>query len=90
MSTLIAFVEVPSPTADIALQVGETDSANKYDVSGWGQLHLTVLVELKIGPPVVIDKTNEETGKKEECGPLCHALRLQGSGQGTPGEQHVR
>ena len=27
---------------------------------------MVLIFELKIGPPVVIDKTNEETGKKEE------------------------
>merc|ERR1712127_634864 len=54
--------------------MGETDSADKYAVSGRGQLHLTVLIEtmrregfeMEVGPPVVIDKTNEETGKTEE------------------------
>ena len=43
-------------------------------MSGRGQLHLTVLIEtmrregfeLEVGPPVVIYKTNEETGKVEE------------------------
>ena len=48
-----------------------------------------VLIELEIGPPIVIDKTYEETGKKEERGPLCHALHLQGRGQGTPGLVNV-
>jgi len=59
---------------NVALQVEETDSADKYAVSGRGQLHLTVLIEtmrregfeLEVGPPVVIYKTNEETGKEEE------------------------
>jgi len=59
---------------NVALQVEETESADKYAVSGRGQLHLTVLIEtmrregfeLEVGPPVVIDKTNEETGKTEE------------------------
>jgi len=59
---------------NVALKVEETDSADKYAVSGRGQLHLTVLIEtmrregfeLEIGPPVVIYKTNEETGKEEE------------------------
>jgi len=59
---------------NVALQVEETDSADKFAVSGRGQLHLTVLIEtmrregfeLEVGPPVVIDKINEETGKKEE------------------------
>jgi len=59
---------------NVALQVEETESADKYPVSGRGQLHLTVLIEtmrregfeLEVGPPVVIYKTNEETGKEEE------------------------
>lgn len=63
----ITFVAVPSPTSSISLQVRETDSANKYAVSNWGQLHITVLLfELEAGPPVVTVKTNEETWKKEE------------------------
>jgi len=59
---------------NVALTVEETDSADKYAVSGRGQLHLTVLIEtmrregfeLEVGPPVVIFKVNEETGKEEE------------------------
>jgi len=59
---------------NVALQVEETESADKYAVSGRGQLHLTVLIEtmrregfeLEVGPPVVIDKVNEETGETEE------------------------
>jgi GTP-binding protein len=59
---------------NVALQVAETDSADRYEVSGRGQLHLTVLIEtmrregfeLEIGPPSVILKTNPETGKVEE------------------------
>jgi len=59
---------------NVALQVEETDSADKYAVSGRGQLHLTVLIEtmrregfeLEVGPPVVIYKENEETGEIEE------------------------
>merc|ERR1712125_81349 len=59
---------------NVALQVAETDSADRYEVSGRGQLHLTVPIEtmrregfeLEVGPPVVIYKTNEETGKEEE------------------------
>jgi len=59
---------------NVALQVEETDSADRYEVSGRGQLHLTVLIEsmrregfeLEVGPPTVIIKENEETGKKEE------------------------
>ena len=59
---------------NVALQVAETDSADRYEVSGRGQLHLTVLIEtmrregfeLEVGPPSVIMKTNEETGDVEE------------------------
>jgi len=59
---------------NVALQVEETGSADRYEVSGRGQLHLTVLIEtmrregfeLEVGPPTVIFKTNEETGKEEE------------------------
>jgi len=59
---------------NVALQVAETDSADRYEVSGRGQLHLTVLIEtmrregfeLEVGPPSVIFLTNEETGKVEE------------------------
>merc|ERR1712157_566418 len=59
---------------NVALQVAETDSADRYEVSGRGQLHLTVLIEtmrregfeLEIGPPSVIFKTNDETGLMEE------------------------
>lgn len=59
---------------NVALQVEETASADRYTVSGRGQLHLTVLIEtmrregfeLEVGPPTVIYKENEETGKMEE------------------------
>ena len=59
---------------NVALQVAETDSADRYEVSGRGQLHLTVLIEtmrregfeLEVGPPSVIYKENAETGKTEE------------------------
>mmetsp|Transcript_37321 Transcript_37321/g.42650 ORF Transcript_37321/g.42650 Transcript_37321/m.42650 type:complete len:660 (-) Transcript_37321:299-2278(-) len=59
---------------NVALQVKETESADRYEVSGRGQLHLTVLIEtmrregfeLEVGPPSVIYQTNEETGKVEE------------------------
>ena len=59
---------------NVALQVAETDSADRYEVSGRGQLHLTVLIEtmrregfeLEVGPPSVILKENAETGKIEE------------------------
>ena len=59
---------------NVALQVAETESADRYEVSGRGQLHLTVLIEtmrregfeLEVGPPTVIYLDNEETGKSEE------------------------
>jgi GTP-binding protein len=59
---------------NVALKVEETDSADRYEVSGRGQLHLTVLIEnmrregfeLEVGPPTVIYKENAETGKMEE------------------------
>lgn len=59
---------------NVALQVAETDSADRYEVMGRGQLHLTVLIEtmrregfeLEVGPPTVILKENAETGKIEE------------------------
>jgi GTP-binding protein len=59
---------------NVALQVAETDSADRYEVSGRGQLHLTVLIEsmrregyeLEVGPPTVIYKENQETGQTEE------------------------
>jgi GTP-binding protein len=59
---------------NVALTVEETDSADRYMVSGRGQLHLTVLIEtmrregfeLEVGPPSVIYKENEETGAMEE------------------------
>merc|ERR1712125_202549 len=59
---------------NVALQVAETDSADRYEVSGRGQLHLTILIEtmrregfeLEVGPPTVILQTNEETGQVEE------------------------
>jgi GTP-binding protein len=59
---------------NVALQVAETDSADRFEVSGRGQLHLTVLIEtmrregfeLEVGPPNVILKENAETGKIEE------------------------
>jgi GTP-binding protein len=59
---------------NVALNVEETESADRFMVSGRGQLHLTVLIEtmrregfeLEIGPPTVIMKDNEETGKLEE------------------------
>merc|ERR1712176_851989 len=58
---------------NVALNVQETDSSDRYEVSGRGQLHLTVLIEsmrregfeLEVGPPSVIFKTNED-GVEEE------------------------
>ncbi|CAM9435967.1 unnamed protein product, partial [Discosporangium mesarthrocarpum] len=49
---------------NVALRVKETDSSDVYEVSGRGQLHLTVLIEtmrregfeMLIGPPTVITK----------------------------------
>jgi GTP-binding protein len=59
---------------NVALRVEETESSDRYEVSGRGQLHLTVLIEnmrregfeLEVGPPTVIYKENAETGKMEE------------------------
>jgi len=59
---------------NVALNVEETESSDRYMVSGRGQLHLTVLIEtmrregfeLEIGPPSVIFLENEETGVMEE------------------------
>jgi len=59
---------------NVALNVEETESADRYMVSGRGQLHLTVLIEtmrregfeLEVGPPSVIYLVNEETGEEEE------------------------
>lgn len=59
---------------NVALNVEETESADRYMVSGRGQLHLTVLIEtmrregfeLEVGPPSVIYLENEETGVLEE------------------------
>lgn len=59
---------------NVALQVSESESADRFIVAGRGQLHLTVLIEtmrregfeLEVGPPTVIFKENEETGKIEE------------------------
>jgi GTP-binding protein len=47
---------------NVVLHVAETDSADRYEVSGRGKLHLTVLMEtmhredfeLEVGPPTVI------------------------------------
>jgi len=58
---------------NVALQVEETESADRYQVSGRGQLHLTVLIEtmrregfeLEVGPPSVI-MIEGENGKMQE------------------------
>ena len=58
---------VPSPTAGIAFHVSETVSTDNYVVGGWGKIHLVVLIfESGVKPPFAIDKTDEETGKKED------------------------
>eukprot|EP00903_Cladosiphon_okamuranus_P013278 g12379.t1 len=57
---------------NVALRVEETDSSDAYEVSGRGQLHLTVLIEnmrregfeLLVGPPTVI--TKQIDGKTHE------------------------
>lgn len=57
---------------NVALRVDETASSDVYEVSGRGQLHLTVLIEnmrregfeLLVGPPTVITKTVD--GKTHE------------------------
>mmetsp|Transcript_25534 Transcript_25534/g.33376 ORF Transcript_25534/g.33376 Transcript_25534/m.33376 type:complete len:662 (-) Transcript_25534:326-2311(-) len=57
---------------NVALRMSETDSADIYEVSGRGQLHLTVLIEtmrregfeLLVGPPRVI--TKKVDGKLQE------------------------
>ena len=59
---------------NVSLKVEEGASSDIYEVSGRGQLHLTVLIEemrregfeMEIGPPKVIMRMNEETGKREE------------------------
>jgi GTP-binding protein len=59
---------------NVALQVQESESADRFIVSGRGQLHLTVLIEtmrregfeLEVGPPTVIFKPNPQTGQMEE------------------------
>ena len=60
--------------SNVAPHVTKTDPSNRYEVSGRGQLHLTVLIEtmrregfeLEVGPPTVVYKRNEESGKIEE------------------------
>lgn len=58
---------------NVALRVEQTDEAEKYRVSGRGELHLSILIEnmrregyeLAVGRPTVILRTNE-AGEKEE------------------------
>jgi GTP-binding protein len=58
---------------NVVLRVAETDSADRYEVSGRGKLHLTDLMEtmhregfeLEVGPPTVIYKEGKD-GKVEE------------------------
>jgi len=57
---------------DVALKVAQTDSADKFEVAGRGELHLAILIEkmrregfeLQVSKPQVIFK--EEGGKKME------------------------
>jgi predicted membrane GTPase involved in stress response len=59
---------VSSPANGIALQVRETDSANRYTVNSQGQLHLVVLTfGLEVGAPIVIGKTNKTPGASSVC-----------------------
>merc|ERR1719468_1170403 len=59
---------------NVAPQVAETDSADRYEVSGRGQLHLTVLIEtmrregfeLEVGPPTVMVMNHATTANVEE------------------------
>lgn len=61
---------------DVALSVTETDSSDKFTVSGRGELHLSILIEkmrregyeLEVSKPQVIFKTSDigEGGKKLE------------------------
>ena len=63
---------------NVALKVAETDSADVYEVSGRGQLHLTVLIEsmrregfeLEIGPPTVIERSDIEGFEGKVCEPF--------------------
>jgi len=59
---------------NLALRVETTDSEDKFNVYGRGILHLSILIEtmrregyeLQIGKPKVIERTNAETGAREE------------------------
>src|SRR5690554_7871455 len=67
---------------NVALRVEEGDSADKFKVSGRGELHLSVLIEnmrrenfeLAVGRPVVVikevdgQKRSEERRVGKECG----------------------
>ncbi|MDR1841385.1 MAG: translational GTPase TypA [Holophagales bacterium] len=59
---------------NVALRVEDTDSPERWVVSGRGELHLSVLIEtmrregfeLCVSRPEAITKTNPETGEKKE------------------------
>jgi len=59
---------------NLALRVKTTDSEDKFNVYGRGILHLSILIEtmrregyeLQIGKPQVLERTNPETGAREE------------------------
>ncbi len=59
---------------NVALRVERTEQSETFKVSGRGELHLSVLIEnmrregyeIGVGRPVVITRTNEETGQVEE------------------------
>jgi len=59
---------------NVALRVEDTDSPDKWKVSGRGELHLSVLIEtmrregfeLCVSRPEVITQVNPDTGEKEE------------------------
>jgi predicted membrane GTPase involved in stress response len=67
--SLLVYLNLQELDRNVALRVTETDSSDIYEVSGRGQLHLTVLIEtmrregfeLLVGPPTVI--TRKENGK---------------------------
>jgi GTP-binding protein len=59
---------------NVALRVEDTDSPDRWKVSGRGELHLSVLIEsmrregfeLCVSRPEVITRVNPDTGEKEE------------------------
>ncbi len=59
---------------NVALRVERAEQSETFKVSGRGELHLSVLIEnmrregyeIGVGRPVVITRTNEETGQVEE------------------------